>query len=54
MMVYEGAALEHWREPFTGENHAQILGHYVDEKGPYGKSMRYDGRKMLGIQLFTK
>jgi len=50
MMVYEGAALEHWREPFTGETHAQVFLHYVDEKGPHGKSMLYDGREMLGIQ----
>jgi len=53
MMVYAGAVLEHWREPFSGENHAQMFLHYVDKNGPFGKSMLYDGRKMLGIQLFT-
>ena len=50
MMVYEGTVFEHWRKPFTGENHAQVFLHYVDKKGPRGESMLYDGRKMLGLQ----
>jgi hypothetical protein len=50
MMVYEGTVLEHWRETFTGENHAQMFLHYADKNGPFGKSMLYDGRKMLGTQ----
>jgi len=52
MMVYEGTVLEHWRDKFTGNNHAQAFLHYVDKNGPYGKKNLYDGRAMAGVTGF--
>jgi len=28
MLIYSGCDLEHWREPFKGNNHAQVFLHY--------------------------
>ena len=53
MLVYEGTVLEHWRDKFTGNNHAQAFLHYVDKNGPHGKSKLYDGRAMPGIAGFS-
>lgn len=33
-VVYLGCELEHWREEFTGDWHAQTFLHYVDKNGP--------------------
>lgn len=34
ILLYKGCDLKHWREPFRGEQHAQIFLHYVDKNGP--------------------
>jgi hypothetical protein len=47
LMVYKGAALPHWREPFDGEFWVQLFLHYVDAEGAYAH-YRYDGRPRLG------
>ncbi|MEA5446019.1 hypothetical protein VCB98_09330 [Gammaproteobacteria bacterium AB-CW1] len=47
LMVYRGAALSHWREPFHGDVWVQLFLHYVDADGPYAH-YRYDGRRRLG------
>tara|TARA_R100001079_G_scaffold1511_1_gene1314 strand:- start:463 stop:1080 length:618 start_codon:yes stop_codon:yes gene_type:complete len=48
MLIYRGCDLEHWREPFTGENCGQVFLHYnnVDTQGLDNK---FDGRPHLGL-----
>jgi hypothetical protein len=48
MLVYKGIELEHWREPFTGENCGQVFLHYnnVDTQGLDNK---LDSRPHLGL-----
>ena len=48
MVIYKGSELTHWRNPFKGENHAQVFLHYNDLNGHYGDT-KYDGRKGLGL-----
>ena len=48
MVIYKGSELTHWRNPFKGENHAQVFLHYNDLNGQYGDT-KYDGRKGLGL-----
>ena len=46
MVVYKGAELKHWREPFKGNNHAQVFLHYTKE----GKQdYKFDQRLALGL-----
>ena len=49
MLVYRGDLLEHWRNFFNGENHAQVFLHYGNSKTKQGKSNIYDGRIHLGL-----
>ena len=49
MIVYRGCEIEHWREPFVGQNHAQVFLHYNNVDGPYGTNCVYDGRHALGL-----
>ena len=49
MIVYRGCEIEHWREPFIGQNHAQVFLHYNNIDGPYGTNCVYDGRHHLGL-----
>jgi len=46
--VYLGCEVEHWREEFIGDWHAQTFLHYVDKNGPYS-NFAFDNRPMLGI-----
>ena len=48
MLAYSGCILEHWREPFEGENCGQVFLHYnnVDTQGDKWK---YDQRPFLGL-----
>lgn len=34
-MMYFGIAAEHWREPYTGNNYAQVFLHYVRAHGEF-------------------
>jgi len=45
-MLYKGIELPHWRDPFQGENCAQVFLHYVDQKGPYAE-WKFDKRDSL-------
>lgn len=54
LVVYKGAELPHWREPYTGNRHVQIFVHYVDKHGIYGDSHMYDGRPFLGAPHYMK
>ena len=49
MLVYSGCDLEHWREPFKGDNCAQVFLHYNNIDGPFGTHNKFDKRPMLGI-----
>lgn len=42
-VIYLGCELEHYRENFEGDWHAQSFIHYVDKNGPY-KEYAYDKR----------
>ena len=47
MVIYKGCELEHWREPFKGNNHAQVFMHYNITNGKYNNVR--DGRPVFGI-----
>jgi hypothetical protein len=49
MLVYSGCELEHWREPFQGDNCAQVFLHYNNIDGPFGTQNKFDKRPLLGI-----
>ena len=49
MFVYSGCELEHWREPFEGDNCAQVFLHYNNIDGPFGTQNKFDKRPLLGI-----
>ena len=49
MLVYSGFELEHWREPFEGNNCAQVFLHYNNVDGPFGTQNKFDKRPLLGI-----
>ena len=49
MIVYRGCEIEHWREKFLGNDHAQVFLHYNNVDGPYGTNCVYDGRYSLGL-----
>ena len=49
MIVYRGCEIEHWREPFLGQDHAQVFLHYNNLDGPYGTNCIYDGRHHVGL-----
>lgn len=47
MLVYRGADVPHWREPFEGEWWVQTFLHYVDANGRY-TDFKFDGRERIG------
>ncbi len=54
MLVYSGCELEHWREPFEGEDCAQVFLHYNDASGKDAENNKYDRRPMIGLPSFFK
>jgi len=56
MLVYKGNILEHWREPFSGEDCAQVFLHYNDVNSSVGNSEEniFDGRPHLGLPSYFK
>ena len=46
-IFYRGCKLEHWREPYQGNNHAQVFLHYNDNNGKFKRL--YDMRPELGL-----
>tara|TARA_R110000823_G_scaffold304891_1_gene426677 strand:- start:441 stop:1025 length:585 start_codon:yes stop_codon:yes gene_type:complete len=46
-VIYAGCDVEHWREEFLGDWHAQFFLHYVNENGPYTE-YKLDKRPYLG------
>jgi hypothetical protein len=53
MLIYKGCDLEHWREPFTGQNCGQVFLHY-NRKTKEAKLNEYDRREILGLPGFAK
>ncbi len=49
MLIYRGDILEHWREPFEGNNCAQVFLHYNNIKNKKFKYNKFDGRPHLGL-----
>lgn len=49
MLIYKGNLLEHWREPFKGEDCAQVFLHYTNENTPGAKENMFDKRLHLGL-----
>jgi hypothetical protein len=47
MLIYKGAEVEHWREKYIGNNHAQVFLHYNDENDL--DKIKYDNRPELGL-----
>lgn len=54
MLMYRGCELEHWREPFEGENCSQVFLHYNDANSKDAQANRFDRRPMLGLPAFFK
>lgn len=52
MLIYRGIELEHWREPFEGDQCVQVFLHYSDINNPHG--VPYDGRPHLGLPSWFK
>ena len=48
MLIYSGCILEHWREPFEGENCGQVFLHY-NNADTQGDKRKYDVRPFLGL-----
>lgn len=46
-VLYKGCEVDHWREPFKGDWHAQTFLHYVNLNGP-NKNFYMDQRRMWG------
>ena len=53
MLIYSGCELEHWREPFEGENCGQVFLHYND-LDTQGDENRFDRRLHLGLPFDVK
>jgi len=53
MLIYRGCDLEHWREPFTGQNCGQVFLHY-NRKTKENELNKYDSRPMLGLPGLSK
>ena len=54
MLMYRGCELEHWREPFEGENCGQVFLHYNDASGEDAEKNKFDGRPMIGLPSWYK
>ena len=52
MLIYRGMDLEHWREPFQGNECVQVFLHYNDVNNP--NATPYDGRPHLGLPAWFK
>ena len=49
LAVYKGCKVEHWRDPYEGNQQIQLFLHYVDANGEY-KDWKFDERKFLGMK----
>ena len=54
MLVYSGCELEHWREPFEGDECVQVFLHYNNSKTPGADENIYDTRPHIGLPDWFK
>ena len=54
MLIYSGCDLEHWREPFEGNNNAQVFLHYNNKSEPNARAEKFDRRIHLGLPAWFK
>lgn len=54
MLIYSGCEVEHWREPFEGENCAQVFLHYNKAGSEEAKLNKFDKRPYLGLPAYFK
>ena len=54
MLVYKGSLLEHWREPFTGEECCQVFLHYNNAATPGSDKNIFDNRKHIGLPSYFR
>lgn len=54
MLIYKGNLLEHWREPFEGEECCQVFLHYNNIETPGSKENIFDNRKHIGLPSYFK
>lgn len=52
-VIYKGADLLHWREPYHGQKQCQAFFHYVDKDGIF-KDCKFDYRPLLGLSAEYK
>tara|TARA_R100001530_G_scaffold124059_2_gene92163 strand:- start:449 stop:1117 length:669 start_codon:yes stop_codon:yes gene_type:complete len=54
MLIYSGCELEHWREPFTGQDCAQVFLHYNKKGSKKAQENEFDTRPFLGLPAYYK
>jgi len=54
MLLYRGNLLEHWREPFEGDNCGQVFLHYNNTATPGSNENIFDNRPHLGLPADLK
>lgn len=54
MLVYRGCDLEHWREPFEGQECVQVFLHYNNVKTKNAKENIFDKRPHIGLPVYFK
>lgn len=47
-VIYRGCDVEHWRNEYKSDYHAQVFLHYVDKNGPHRNNYK-DGRPLFGL-----
>ena len=54
MLIYLGCELEHWREPFEGNECVQVFLHYNNVKTKGAQENMFDGRMHIGLPGWFK
>jgi len=54
MLMYRGCDLEHWREPFEGNDCGQVFLHYNDASNKDAEQNKFDGRPFIGLPSYFK
>ena len=54
MLMYRGCDLEHWREPFEGQDCGQVFLHYNDASSKDAEQNKYDTRPILGLPAYFR
>ena len=54
LLIYKGQEIEHWRNPYLGQEYAQVFLHYNDVSTTKAAKNIYDTRKHLGLPATFK